>query len=183
MTDADPHRRSRPATWASPYDTSHEHGHSNTSPAELGLADLDLCCNHWMRGKGCKYFFKGQCRHQHVDSLGGTDFLERNICHRYGRGKCNEQLFCQYLHAKDLPQARKMFPAIIKQLGMPQKPTELMTPLARAVLAAAETESEHNRSHFIECVLDVFERHSALQHPKIRECLNIVCKEIRDGTH
>jgi hypothetical protein len=58
-----------------------------------------------------------------------------------------------------------------------------MTPLARAVLAAAKSESEHNRSHFTECVLDIFEHNSTLQHPKICECLGIVGKRIRDCTH
>jgi hypothetical protein len=180
MTDPDPRSRSRPATWGSPDDTSQEHSHFNTSPA--ANVDPNLLCDHWMSGKGCKYFFKGQCRKLHVDSLGGMDYLRPNFCHRYGRGRCHLQFFCHHLHATDLPEARQIFLDICRQQGIPQKPRQLMAPLSQAILAAA-AESDSEPRNFTEFVLDTLERAPALQHPKIRECLDIVCKEIRDSAH
>jgi hypothetical protein len=136
-----------------------------------------------MGGKGCKYFFKGQCRKLHVDTLDGVDYLQPNFCHRYARGSCGDQFFCKHLHATDYADGTQKILEFAEKSGITLKPQQHITPLAQAVMSATESTPENQRPLFTENVLHVLESSSALQHPKIRDYLDIVCREIRDSTH
>jgi hypothetical protein len=172
MTETWPCVPSRSSTWVTPPDTSN-------TPSD----SKDLYCNYWMQGRGCKYFIQGRCRKLHVENLDGKDYLNLNMCHRYSRGRCGQQEFCSRLHATDGRDAKQKFLKFAETSGITQTPQRHIEPLAGAIMSAIRSTPEDEHTRFAKSVLDVFENSFALQHPRIRTYLDIVCKDIRDSLH
>ena len=57
-------------------------------------------CRYWMIGKGCRDLVAGTCRREHPDKHDGTNLLDLNRCHRFGRSSCGDQQFCRRIHKK-----------------------------------------------------------------------------------
>jgi hypothetical protein len=136
-----------------------------------------------MRGRGCRDFIDGRCHKLHVETYDGEDYLYRNVCHRYGRGRCTNQDFCSRLHTIGQQNSQQKLLELTTTCGINQTHPRQIEPLAEAVVSAIKSTPEDEHTRYTEAVIFTFKNSFTLQHPKIRAYLDIVCKDIQDSLH
>jgi len=157
-----------------------------TANATDDTVTAEMCCKYWMTGRGCKNLWAFRCAFAHPIKKDGEDYLSRNVCRNFMRGKCADQQYCKRIHARSIPHAKQVLFDILNH-NVPQvsraaaQQTPHIATFSDVLVSAIRSVPTHEQELFLHNVCHTLQDSFCFQHPIVRGYIDDVIVQVTNA--